>query len=169
MNKYGHFYGLTMGGFGLIIGFNETLWLFSTNNYNSLAALHNLQITIAHVNLLSLLCYHQSLPDGGSQRRRSISSSVPWLRSSLASIYFTLQYINCQVNIAQDWLAQSQSHIVTDSRSVFLGADLRTGFLPDVCYCLTFTVLSLWGRHLWREDTWCLSVTASSSDLLVSR
>jgi hypothetical protein len=86
MNEYGHFYRLTMGGFGLVIGFNEILRPFSTNNYNSLAGLHNLQITIAHVNLLSLLRCHQSLPDddlnvGDSSAPVFHDSGSRWLAS----------------------------------------------------------------------------------------
>jgi hypothetical protein len=42
-----------------------------------------------------------------------------------------------------DWQPASQ-YVLMSSRFWFSW--------PDVCYCLIFTVVSLWGHPLWRED-----------------
>jgi hypothetical protein len=63
-----------------------------------------------------------------------------------------------------DWRSVSQSV----SESVLVSSPVW-GSWPEICYCLTVTVLSLGGRPLWREDgsVVCQSVSSITSIVIV--
>jgi hypothetical protein len=66
--------------------------------------------------------------------------------------------------------SESESHCDwgSVSLSVLVSSPVR-GSWPDICYCLTISVLSLGGRPLWREggSVFCQSLTAVISQLSV--
>jgi hypothetical protein len=67
-------------------------------------------------------------------------------------------------------LSESESHCYwrSISLSVLVSSPFR-GSWPDICYCLTISVLSLGGRPLWREggSVFCQSLSAVISQLSV--
>jgi hypothetical protein len=68
---YSHIYGVTKDGFGLVIGYTEHLYtqLVTTSKCNAIANSHCAVHHSTHLNLLSLLCLHQSVSGNGFQRR----------------------------------------------------------------------------------------------------
>jgi hypothetical protein len=123
-----------------MIGFTGTLVTSSLNHayYSAIADLHNLQFAVAHALGFSVATSRLQATDLNTETSTSNHNEVflpflvhsPW---NVGTQLKTLLFI-CQ--------SQSQSHIATDGQSVSQQVLVSR---PDIFYCLTVTVLFLWG------------------------
>jgi hypothetical protein len=131
--------------FGLEVGFFDHLQVVTTNNYNTIANFHTLQITAAHAK--SFQCAFTSrFPV--TDLNNGDSSTVP-TKSSLHRLPYKW------LLTTQNWeLTSSPSYIMTDGQSASLswnkapawGLTTRFSLLSDSC---GFVYV---GRTHWRED-----------------
>jgi hypothetical protein len=148
---------VTIGGFGLVNGFIQFLQLINTSNDYAVTVPHTSQITIGHtrpsqpVTVFTSRClvvafdgelYPFSVfPDRPwSQLTHSHSDWTPavlQLTHSLTNKLFTALTVKVKVTLR---LTASQSV----SQSVMVWSHIW-GSWPGISYCLTVTVLSLWG------------------------
>jgi hypothetical protein len=123
-------------GFALIIGFSELLQNVTTNNYSATANSHTLQLQHA-LNLLGLLCLHQSLPGDGSQQ----FPLLPYSRSIPAGDCPTAEIIAPAVLLITSRHGQRRKHRSSVTVSNCCRANMLVSLLSNGCCSFAYLVV----------------------------